>query len=47
MAELVAIQHEAVLNDLRKYYALPADASVRNFLTVHRAIPQILLEAAP
>ena len=46
MAEFAA-QHEAVLNDLRKYYVFPADASVRDFLTEHRAIPQILLEAAP
>lgn len=46
MAEFAA-QHEAVLNDVRKHYGLPADASVRDFLTKHRAIPQILLEAAP
>ena len=46
MAESAA-QHEAVVNDVRKHYVLPADASVRDFLTEHRAIPQILLEAAP
>lgn len=46
MAEFAA-QHEAVLNDVRKHYVLPADASVRDFLAEHRAIPQILLEAAP
>jgi hypothetical protein len=46
MAEFAA-QHEAVLNDLRMHYVLPADTSVRDFLTEHRAIPQILLEAAP
>ena len=46
MAEFAA-QHEAVLNDVRKHYVLPADASVRDFLTEHRAIPQLLLEAAP
>jgi hypothetical protein len=42
-----AAEHEAVLNDVRKHYILPADASVRDFLTEHRAIPQILLEAVP
>jgi hypothetical protein len=42
-----ASQHEAVLNDVRKHYVLPADSSVVNFLTEHRTIPQILLEAAP
>lgn len=46
MAEFAA-QHEAVLNDMRKHYVLPSDASVRDFLTEHRAIPQILLEAVP
>jgi len=46
MAEFDA-QHQAVLNDVRKLYVLPADESVRNFLTEHRAIPNILLEAAP
>jgi hypothetical protein len=46
MAEFAA-RHEAILNDVRKHYVLPADASVRVFLTEHRAIPQILLEAAP
>ena len=46
MAEFAAA-HEAVLNDVRKHYILPADASVRDFLTEHRAIPQILLEAVP
>lgn len=42
-----APQHEAVLNHLRKHYVLPTGASVRDFLTEHRAVPQILLEAAP
>jgi hypothetical protein len=45
MAEFAA-QHEAALKDLRKYYVLPAEASVRDFLTEHRAISQILLQAA-
>jgi hypothetical protein len=42
-----AAQHEAALNEVRKYYAFPADSSVRDFLTEHRTIPYILLEAAP
>ncbi|MEX2260387.1 MAG: hypothetical protein WD696_00470 [Bryobacteraceae bacterium] len=46
MAEFAA-QHEAVLNEVRKHYVLPADASVMTFLTEHRTIPQILLGAAP
>lgn len=46
MAAFVA-QNEAVLNDVRKHYVFPADASVQDFLAEHRAIPQLLLEAAP
>ena len=46
MAEFAA-QHEAVLNEVRKYYALPAESSVRDFLTEHRTLPYILLEAVP
>ena len=42
-----AAQNESVLDELRKYYVFPADSSVRDFLTVHRTVPQILLEAAP
>jgi hypothetical protein len=42
-----AAQHEAVLVDVRKHYVLSADAAVKDFLAEHRAIPQILLEAAP
>jgi hypothetical protein len=42
-----ATQHEAVMDHVRKYYVLPADGSVRAFLTEHRAISQLLLEAAP
>jgi hypothetical protein len=53
MAELVtrtrefAAQREAILNDVGKYYALPADGSVGDFLMEHGIISQILLEAAP
>ena len=46
MAESVA-QDEAALNEVCKHYVLPTDASVRDFLTKHRGIPEILLEATP
>ena len=46
MAEFAA-QHEAAVRKLRKHYVLPADASVLDFLTEHRTIPQVLLEALP
>jgi hypothetical protein len=46
MAEF-ATRHEAVLNEVRKHYVLPADSSVLNFLTEHRSISQILSGAAP
>jgi len=42
-----AAQNEGFLDELRKHYVFPADSSVRDFLTVHRTVPQILLEAAP
>jgi hypothetical protein len=38
---------EEALNDVRKHYVLPADPSVIDFLADHRAIPQLLLAAAP
>ena len=43
----LAAQNEGVLDELRKHYVFPADSSVRDFLAVHRTVPQILLEAAP
>lgn len=46
MAEHAA-QHEDLLKEVRKHFVLPADSSVIDFLTEHRAIPQILLEAVP
>jgi hypothetical protein len=47
MPELVTTPPlEAALNEVRKSYVLPADASVANFLTEHRAIPEILLAAS-
>lgn len=42
-----AAQHEALLAEVRRQYVLPADSSVVTFLTKHRALPPILLEAAP
>jgi hypothetical protein len=46
MAEFAA-QHDAILSEVRKHYVRAGDASVRDFLAEHRAIPQLLLEAAP
>jgi hypothetical protein len=45
--EEYASQYQAVLEELRKYYVLRTDSSIRDFLNSHRTIPQILLEAAP
>ncbi len=41
-----APQH-AILDEVRKYYVLPSDSSVISFLSEHRGIAPILLEAAP
>jgi len=46
MADLSA-QHDALRSEVRRYYVLPADSSVITFLTEHRTLPPILLEAAP
>lgn len=46
MAQFAAEQ-QAMLNDVRKLYVLPSDSSVTEFLARHRAIPQILVSAAP
>lgn len=40
------IQQEGVLNEVRRYYVLPADSSVSTFLTEHRVMPEILLGAS-
>jgi hypothetical protein len=40
-------EHDALLNEVRRYFVLPADSSVSTFLSGHRTIPQLLLEAAP
>jgi len=45
--EEFAVEHAAMLDDLRRHYILPADSSVTDFLTEHRSIPQILLGAVP
>lgn len=42
-----AAEHDAALNEVRKYFVLPRDSSVSNFLSGHRIVPQILLEAVP
>ncbi len=39
-------EHEAAIEDVRREFMLPSDASVVTFLSEHRTIPQILLEAA-
>ena len=41
-----ALEHAAALNELRRYFVLPGDSSVSAFLTGHRALLQILFEAA-
>jgi hypothetical protein len=35
------------IQELRKSYVLPTDSSVLDFLNDHRALPQLLIEAAP
>lgn len=45
MAEFSA-QHDSLLSKVRRHYILPADSSVMTFLTEHRTLPPILLEAA-
>jgi hypothetical protein len=42
-----AAEHEATLLEVRKSYVLPSDSSVVTFLTEHRTVPSLLLEAAP
>jgi hypothetical protein len=41
-----AAEQEALLNEVRRHFVLPADPSVTTFLSEHPSIPQILLEAA-
>jgi hypothetical protein len=46
MAEFSA-QHDADLREVGQRYVLPPDSSVITFLTKHRTLPPILLEAVP
>ncbi|HME08151.1 MAG TPA: hypothetical protein VKG25_13940 [Bryobacteraceae bacterium] len=39
-------EHNSALKELRRKFILPPDPSVVTFLTEHRTLPQILLEAA-
>jgi hypothetical protein len=39
-------EHDSALQDVRRNYVLPPDTSVVTFLSEHRTLPQILLEAA-
>jgi hypothetical protein len=39
--------YQVALNEVRKRYVLPADSSVESFLTEHRALTRILLDARP
>ena len=41
-----ALQYEAAVVEVRRNFVVPAEASVTTFLTEHRTIVQILLEAA-
>lgn len=40
-------EYRAALAEVRKLYVLPADASVLEFLSNHRAVPQLLIDAVP
>jgi hypothetical protein len=37
----------SALAGVRKFYVLPTDSSVLDFLNDHRALPQLLIDAAP
>lgn len=39
-------EHEALVKEVRKHYVLPANSSVLTFFYRHRALPQLLLQAA-
>jgi hypothetical protein len=40
-------EHDALLAEVRRHYVLPADSSVTRFLSGHRTLAPILLEAVP
>jgi hypothetical protein len=42
-----AAEYRAVLQEIQGQFVMPADSSVTAFLTDHRAIPPMLLEAMP
>jgi len=44
---IFANEHEHSLGDVQRNYVVSDGASVLNFLTQHRAIPQLALEAIP
>lgn len=39
--------YQGAVAEVRKFYVLPADDSVLSFLNDHRALPQLLVDAAP
>jgi hypothetical protein len=39
--------YQAAVAEVRRLYVLPSDTSVLDFLNDHRALPQLLIEAAP
>ena len=39
--------HQTAITEVRKFYVLPTDSSVLDFLNEHRALPQVLIDAAP
>lgn len=39
--------YQAAIAEVRKFYVLPTDSSVLDFLNDHRALPQLLIDAAP
>ncbi|MDE3186139.1 MAG: hypothetical protein KGM96_01280 [Acidobacteriota bacterium] len=40
-------EYQAAVAEVRKFYVLPNDLSVLDFLNDHRALPQLLIDAAP
>lgn len=41
------MDYQAAVAEVRKLYVLPNDSSVLDFLKDHRALPQLLIDAAP
>jgi hypothetical protein len=40
-------EYQAAVATVRKIYVFPSDDSATDFLTFHRALPQLLIDAAP